>query len=496
VQSQPSEPSYSELVSTNQQLAAENKSLREDVTNLLYQLKQIKRAMYGKRSERQVEDSQILSLFSTSAPAAPQPIPTEQVERYERRKAVGRLPLDKDLPRERIEYHPEDLSCKSCGKQLKAIGEEISEELEFIPARLFVREHARIKYACPCCKNKVEIAPLTEINQVIDRGRPGPGLLSHILLSKFEDHLPLERQAKIFEREGVKIAPSTLHGWSEQSAEIALPVYQALIKELMAANLIHADDIPVTVNHDGRYHKGYLWGYRAGNTVVYDFTTSRSSEHPVRFLGKYSGYLQTDGYAGYNAVVELSGAIRVACMAHARRKFFDAKSTDPPRTKRVLDLIAALYQVEREAKEKAFSLREKLLLRQEKSLPIVKTLEQTLWAFRDEVLPKSPVGEAIGYTLTLRKELTVFLDVPFVRLDNNPIEQQLRPIALGRKNYMFFGSEAGGKRAAIFYSLINSAKLHKLNTFDYLQHLLSNVRNSDPALLTPAALAAALSKTS
>ncbi|MCP4599051.1 MAG: IS66 family transposase [Proteobacteria bacterium] len=390
----------------------------------------------------------------------------------------GRKPLPKDLPRERIEHLPDQdaLCCQTCGRQKQRIGEEITEELDYVPASFVVRQHVRGKYACKACQDGVVIADLPA--RPIEKGRPGVGLLAHILTSKYADHLPLHRQEGIFKRHGLDIRRSTMCDWVGQSADLLAPLVQEMKRQILLSPKIHTDDTSVPVRNGPRkqIRKGYLWVYiDVKNNVVFDYTPNRCREGPMGFLDDYSGYLQADAYAGYDAVFEKGWATEVGCWSHARRKFYDAKETDPARGHEMLVLIGQLYKIERQAKDEKLDAAEIKALRQEYSRPILDRIKRRLETFSIEVLPKSPMGQAIGYARGQWDALNRYLENGILSIDNNLSERTLRMVVIGRKNWLFAGHDNGGLRAAIIYSLIASCKLCHIDPFAYLQDVLERV---------------------
>ena len=312
----------------------------------------------------------------------------------------------------------------------------------------------------------------------IEKGRPGTGLLSHILVSKYADHLPLHRQEGIFKRHGLDIRRSTMCDWVGQSADLLRPLVKEMKRQILLSTKIHTDDTPVPVRNGPRkqIRKGYLWVYiDVKNNVVFDYTPTRARDGPVAFLGDYAGYLQADAYAGYDAVFEKGWATEVGCWSHARRKFYDAKETDPARGHEMLVLIGRLYEIERQAKDEKRNATETKALRQEYSRPILDRIRQRMETFSMEVLPKSQMGQAIGYARGQWQALTRYLEDGILEIDNNLSERTLRMVVLGRKNWLFAGHDNGAQRAAIIYSLIASCKLCHIDPFAYLQDVLERV---------------------
>jgi len=482
------------------QLLSDAHERNRQIDDLQNQLEWFKRHVFGRRSEKLSPNQ--LTLFQGMA--ADQCQGEEQdtasdesnqrltdVPGKSKKHLNGRRPLPEDLPRERIEYHPpkEDLICSCCGQTKQAIGEEVTEELDYVPASFVVRQHVRIKYACKNCQEGVVIADLPA--RPIEKGRPGPGLLSHVLTSKYCDHLPLYRQEGIWKRHGVDIKRSTMCDWVRDCADLLSPIVRYMQKIILQSKKIHTDDTPVPIQDGSRTQtrKGYLWAYiDHDNNVVFDYTSSHSRDGPVAFLGDYSGYVQADAYKGYDAFFEKGNATEVACWAHTRRKFHDSLTTDPQRAHEMLAMIGKLYTVERQAKEdglNAIALKE---LRQQHSKPILDDICHRLENWSIKVLPKSPIGQAVGYARGQWIALNRYTEDGDLDIDNNIAERVLRIVAIGRRNWLFAGSDAGAERAATIYSLVASCKLCEIDPFEYLRHVLDRISThpaSKIAELTP-----------
>ena len=376
--------------------------LLANVDGLQHELGWYKRHWFGRRPEKLDPNQQMLFDLLDQAiqehQAASQPLvpkaPAQPSQRH------GRMPLPPHLPRERIEYHPpqEALVCPRCGQPKERMGEEVTEQLDYVPASFIVCQHVRVKYACKKCQEAVVIADLPA--RPIERGRPGEGLLAHVLTSKYCDHLPLHRQEAIFQRHGVTIARSTLCDWVGAGATLLTPLVQEMHRQILQSPKVHTDDTPVAArNGSGKeIHKGFLWTYiDILRNVVFDYTSGHSREGPLRFLGEYAGYVQADAYNGYDALFAKGHATEVACWAHTRRKFFDAQDTDPARAAEMLVLIGDLYQIEEQAKKENLDRDQITALRQKESKPILEVIEKRLALWGPQVLPKSPLGQAIGY---------------------------------------------------------------------------------------------------
>lgn len=471
---------------TEQQSTIEQMQRRNE--GLSHRLSVALEKIYGRSSER-LDPRQLLLFGRRMQQAAEAMEPTEAEggspsRRGRRRKGHGRRPLPADLLRHRVEHpiDPQQLPCPCCGERRVRIGEEFSEQMDFVPASLFVIEHVRPKFACRHCEDGGVVTaekPLDE--QVIDKGLPGPGLVAHVVTSKYADHLPLYRLERMLRRHGVEIARSTMCGWMKAAAELLAPLVKVMAERVRASKVIHTDDTPMPVQAKGRgrTRTGRIWVYLGDVDhpyTVFDYTPSRARDGPMQWLAAFRGYLQADAFGGYDGIYARSGGgevIEVACWAHTRRKFYDARHSDVQRSHEALAMIRRLYDVEREAKD--LSSKDRAALRRERSLPVLGEMQQWLAARRDEVLPKSPMGEATGYALNNWTALTRYARDGDLAIDNNVAERTLRPLTIGRKNYLFFGSDTGGRTGAILYSLIASAIRHGLDPFVYLRDVLAAI---------------------
>ncbi|MDO1451943.1 IS66 family transposase, partial [Rhodocytophaga aerolata] len=460
------------LLSTVQQqaLLEENEQLREEI-------KELKRLIFGSKRERfvpQVDDRQ-LSLELASANGEPAVV-VKQTISYERavkqiaKKAIrGGFPTH--LPRVDVILEPkEDVS------GMRKIGEEITEELDLKPASLFVRRYIRPRYVSK--EETFHIASLP--TRPIEKGMPGAGLLSQLITDKFVYHLPFYRQAQRYEQLGMKIPASTLDGWFEGACSLLEPLYQALRLYLLSATYLQADETPIAVldkQKKADTHQGYHWVYYSPEQrlVLFDYQPGRGKDGPAKLLKNYKGYLQTDGYAAYDQFEAREDMVLVGCMAHARRYFEHALDNDKARAEKVLLWMQVLYAVEREARENNLSAEDRYLLRQRKARPVIDLLGEWLVEEHSKVLPKSAIGKAIHYLVARYNKIYLYLEDGRLEIDNNPVENSIRPVALGRKNYLFAGSHAGAQRAAMVYSLLGSCKLQDINPNDYLQDVLQRL---------------------
>jgi transposase len=460
-------------------LASLDQSQRDN-DQLRHRLDQLLRRIYGPRAERFDPDQPLLfaeEAAAATAPAPPTPPPPVE-DGATSRRGHGRQRLPRDLPRQRVVHDvpPAQRVCPGCGQERTAIGEEVSEQLDYRPAALFVVEHVRCKYACTHCQEHVTIADKPA--QPIDKGLPGPGLLAHVAVSKYLDHLPLHRLERIFGRQGLDLSRSTLCDWMAAAARLLLPVAELLTARVLQSRVIHTDDTPVPVLDDrrGSTRQARLWVYlgdRDQPYTVYDYTPTHARDGPVRFLGDFHGYLQADAFAGYDGIYATGRVVEVACWAHARRKFYDARSGDAGRSHAALAWIRRLYDVEDKAKP--LSDAERAALRQAESAPLLTAFCQWLTEQRQAVLPKSPMGQAISYALSNWTALCRYTEAGFLAVDNNASERALRGIAIGRKNWLFCGSDNGGRTAAVLASVLVSCRQHGLDPFAYLRDVLTRL---------------------
>jgi transposase len=451
------------------------------VEKLRFELARLKRQQYGRSSEQL--DAKIAQLELTledleaSQAARPTPVATPVVEPAA--KPVRR-PLPAQLPREEI-VHAAPCACPACGGELRAAGEDAAEMLEWVPAHYKVIRHVRPKFACARCERLVQSpAP----SRPIARGLAGPGLLAHVLVSKYIDHLPLYRQSQIFARDGIDLDRSTLADWVGGASALLEPLVGALGRYVFAADKLHADDTPVPVLCPGRgtTRQGRLWTYvrddrPAGNedppAVLLRYTPDRKAVHPVMHLGGFRGILQADGYAGFDRLYG-ERIQEAACWAHVRRKFYDFHvAHDSPLAAEALERIGRLYAVEADIRGRPPDERRRV--RQARAGPELESLHAWLHATLTAVSKKSELAVAIRYALSRWAALTRYRDDGRVEIDNNAAERSLRAIALGRKNWLFAGSDDGGDRAAAIYSLLGTAQLNGLNVEAYLRHVLERL---------------------
>jgi transposase len=452
------------------------------VVELTDRLSQLERLVFGSRHERFVPSTPQEQLALGLAETPPQVVSSPSLQRIEytrtqQNKAsekvhTGRMKLPAGLPREQVIIQPqEDVT------GLKKIGEEITEELERIPGKLFVRQYIRPKYARPDSQGVV-IGNLP--SRPIDKGIPGPGLLAQIVIDKYTDHLPIHRQIQRFEREGIKLSSSTLTGWIGSTCDLLDPLYDELKRQVLSADYLQADETPIKVldkDKKGTTHRGYHWVYHAPiqRLVLFDYREGRGREGPQECLQNFKGYLQTDGYAVYEDFDKSPDITLLHCMAHARRKFDEAKDNDLARASHALTEIQKLYVLERQAKLQELSAKQCELLREEQAVPVLMNLKAWMVDNYRSVLPKSTIGEALHYSLQRWDKLMLYTTDGRLEIDNNLVENAIRPVAIGRKNYLFAGSHNGARRAAMLYSFLGTCKINDINPFEWLREVLDKI---------------------
>jgi len=413
---------------------------------------------------------------STDASSTAEPI--------QRRTRGGRVALPPELPRVEVVHELPEASrhCGEDGSELKVIGEEVSEELHVVPARIEVIRHVRYKYACPACEEGVRIAPAPA--KLLPKSNASATLLAYVATAKYQDALPLYRQSQIFARHGAEIPRNTLARWMIQAGQRVTPLIEALRRHLLQAPLIHMDETTLQVNQEAdraASSTSYMWLQRGGppgqQIVLFDYDASRAGRVPVRLLGDYAGRLVTDGYEGYAEVVRRNGIIHAGCWAHARRKFVEAQKVQPKgktgKADWALNQIRKLYAVETQAK--ALNPEARQALRDQKSRPLIAQLRTWLDKSVNQVLPKSTLGKALHYLNGQWARLTRFLDDGLIPLDNNPAENAIRPFVVGRKNWLFSHTPSGAHASAAIYSLIETAKANGLSPYPYLQFVFETL---------------------
>ena len=450
--------------------------LSRERDHLKTQVEMLRRMQFGQKRERFEGDPNQTALPFDAIPAEQGQQQEEIREKIEyvrkRPNHKGRAKLPEHLPVEEIEIHPEgDLSDMVC------IGREITEELECEPAKFYIKRYIRYKYAAKDGEG-VRIGGLPE--RVIDKGIPGAGLLAMILTGKYMDHLPLYRQKQIFARENIQIPSSTIEGWTKEALIKLHPLYEQLAFEIKSKGYLQVDETPIKVlesNKKGACHRGWYWVYHSplDGITLFDYQPTRAGVAATKLLDTFRGYLQTDGYAVYQKYGNKRDVIHLACWAHARREFERALDNDRTRASHALSEIQKLYAVERKAKEAGLDADATKQLRLDESLPVINGLGKWIFEEIKSTLPKSRIGGAMAYAYARWDALSAYLYDGNLKIDNNPVENALRPISLGRKNYLFAGSHEAAQRAAMIYSFFATCKKHEVNPFQWLKYTLENI---------------------
>jgi len=478
---------HDERVAIHQRLLARE----TEIEHLKLLLAKLRRMQFGRRSEkiaRQIEQLELRledlesKRAEAAAPAEARPAASAEAPNLHIAAKPARHPLPAHLPRKTKRYEPVESACPDCGGKLQLLGEDVSEMLEYVPAQFQVIRQVRPKLCCTSCERIVQ-APAP--SRPIERGLAGPGLLAHVLVSKYADHLPLYRQSEIYARQGVELERSTLADWVGGASHLLAPLVEALRRYVFDGGKLHADDTPVPVLAPGmgKTKTGRLWTYvrddrPAGDTappaVLFAYSPDRKSEHPQQHLRDFRGALQADAYAGFNQLYE-DGRIReAACWAHVRRKFYDLTlAHHSPIAAEAIERIAGLYAIESEIRGRPPEERKQV--RQARARPQLESLRAWLESSLEKLSRKSDTTAAVRYTLGLWDALTRYCDDGHLEIDNNAAERALRAVAVGRKNYLFAGSDAGGERAATIYSLIGSAKLNDFDPEAYLREVLTRI---------------------
>jgi transposase len=482
---------------SNEQVARQSTEIRHKqalIDKLTHENALLKRLKFAAQSERYSAEQR--SLLDETLDADLQAV-NDEIEQLTSSAAAPRekqqprrQPLPMNLPRREIHHEPESTTC-SCGCQMKRIGQDVAEKLDYEPGVFTVERHVRGKWACAQCETLVQ-APVEA--HIIDKGIPTAGLLAQVLVAKFGDHLPLYRQEKIFGRAGFEIARSTLAQWVGSCGVQLQPLVDALKGEILTHGVLHADETPVQMLKpgNGKTHRAYLWAYAPGafegmKAVVYDFCETRAGEHARAFLGDWRGSLVCDDYSGYKAGFASSSIIEVGCLAHARRKFFDLHAANKSQiAASALQQIGALYEIERELKDLAPDERQHI--RQVRSKPVLDALHRWMVLTRQKITDGSATSKALDYSLKRWMALARFASDGRLPVDNNHIENQIRPVAIGRSNWLFAGSLRAGQRAAAVMSLIQSARMNGHDPYAYLKDVLTRLptqRASQVAELLP-----------
>jgi transposase len=458
---------------------------------LQVELARYKKWTYGPRADRLSENELAQVLLDFAEELEQRPIPSEEVppasepeyelRRVRRRKGRRALANFKNLPVSTHVYElsGEERACPCCGVERQEIGAEESWQIEYIPGHFERIRHVRKKYACPSCERagenpRIEVA--AKADTAIEKGFAGPGLLAYIVTSKFSDYLPLYRLEDIFERQGFEISRATQSVWCGDVADVVEPLYRRMAERVRQSHVVATDDTVLPMLSVGHTQPARIWVYVGDQEHpynVFDFTLDRGREGPKHFLKDFTQTLLADAYGGYNGVVAGNALTRAGCWSHARRKFVDAEKTAPEIAREAVNLMGKLFAVEKQAKEA--SVEERLQLRQQQSVPLLAELRQKLLRWKEQLLPKHPMAEAVNYTLSQWTELNVFCSDGAVPVDNNVSEREMKRIVLNRKNSLFVGNPRGGRTAAILASLTSTCRRHEIDPQLYLTQLLVNL---------------------
>lgn len=449
-------------------------------------LAKFRKMLFGQKRERFESADQLPLPFETPAGQQEtiQQELTEKVE-YVRRKSgsshPGRTKLPEHLPVEEIELYPEGIT-----PDMECIGKEITEELDYVPARFIIRRYIRYKYVSRTRDTEggspIRIAPLP--SRLIDKSMAGTGLLASILVDKYVDHLPLYRQLQRFKREDIPMAASTLDGWVRQGLDRLEILYDWLVRDTRTKGYLQADETTIRVLDNTKKketHLGYYWVYHnpIDGSVLFDYQPGRDQRAPRGVLGSFKGYLQTDGYAVYEHYGRKEGVTHLACWAHARREFFNAQTNDNTQASLALAFIGKLYEIEAHCRENSLPPAERKAYRLDHALPLLDAFSKWLQETYPQVLPKSSIGKAMAYTMTRWEQLSAYLMDGMLEIDNNAVENKMRVIALGRKNYLFAGSHHAAQRAAMIYSFFAMCKYEEVNPQHWLKYVFDTIMDTN-----------------
>jgi transposase len=454
--------------------------LQSQVAQMQFQLDQMNRLLFGAKRERFIsstDDNQLALPFDVEqedAPEKEQEVVTYVREKNKRKEHPGRVALPDHLPVEEIILEPEEDT-----SDMKCIGKEVTDQLELVPAKLLIKRYIRPKYIAVTDESQGEhkgvIAELPVFP--IEKGIAGPGLLAQIMVDKFVDHLPVYRQIERFKREDMKLSSSTINGWQESVCNLLEPLYDTLKHRVLSQGYLQVDETPIPVldkQKKGKTHRGYHWIYHSPleKTVLFDYNTGRSREGPAKLLRDFKGYLQTDGYKVYDLFAKRKDITLVNCMAHARRGFEQALPYDQKRAEYAMGMFQKLYATEQKARDQNMSPQERHTLRLDEALPIINELGKWIVETYKTSEPKSPLGKATASFIPRWDNLLAYLNDGNLEIDNNLAENAIRPIALGRKNYLFAGSSRGAERAAMMYSFFPTCSKNEVNPYQWLKTVL------------------------
>ncbi|MGH3499097.1 MAG: IS66 family transposase [Nocardioidaceae bacterium] len=475
-----------------EQAQAVIEQLQFKASALEHQLAQIKKMVFGSKHERFVPsdttgslqlslglDAETIAACKITGVTKVEYVRTKTEVIENKKTHPGRMKLPEHLRRETIILQPEtDVT------HLKKIGEEVTEILDIIPGELYVKQYIRPKYVAPVSETNTTVITASLPNRIVEKSMAAEGLLAQIIVDKYVDHLPLHRQLQRFQRAGVTIAQSTINGWMTLTLEQFLSLFELHKNQVLSSYYLHADETTIKVldrDKPGATHQGYYWLYHNSKDkiVLFDYRKGRSREGPDDILKDFKGFLQTDGYVAYESFEKREGITVLNCIAHARRKFVDALQNDKHRCEHALALFQELYAIERKAKQGDLSADAIVALRQDKSVAVLKELKEWMIAEYPKVLPSSVIGNAMAYSLKRWEKLCVYATDGRLCIDNNPVENAVRPVAIGRKNYLFAGSHEAAQRAAMIYSLLATCRLHNINPYTWLKDVLVRMPDYD-----------------
>jgi transposase len=454
--------------------------LQAQINRMQFQIDQMNRLLYGAKRERFIsnaDENQLTLPFEVELEEAPekdQEVITYVRGKKKRKEHPGRVALPSHLPVEEITLEPEEDT-----SSMKCIGKEVTDQLELVPAKLFIKRFIRPKYIAVTDESQEEhkgvIAELPVFP--IEKGIAGPGLLAQIMVDKFVDHLPVYRQIERFKREDIKLSSSTVNGWQESICNLLEPLYDTLKHRVLSQGYLQVDETPIPVldkQKKGKTHRGYHWIYHSPleKTVLFDYNTGRSREGPVKLLRDFKGYLQTDGYKVYDLFARRKDITHVNCMAHARRGFEKVLPYDQKRAEYAMSMFQKLYSTEQKAREQNMTPQQRHTLRLDEALPVMNELGKWIVDAYKTSEPKSPLGKATAYCIPRWDNLLTYMEDGSLEIDNNLAENAIRPIALGRKNYLFAGSNRGAERAAMMYSFFGTCKKNDVNPYQWLKKVL------------------------
>jgi transposase len=464
------------------ELLESHRSQRRRIDHLEHQLDQLLKRLYGPRADRINPDQPLL--FDEPPPELlPPPVTAgESPSLVKQTPGHGRKALPKNLRRESVVVDIPEAEKLAVGGDWIKIGEEVSEKLDFTPSSLFVRRIVRPKYVVRFAAKPDELKIAELPPEALPKSKAAPGLVADVVVSKCVDHLPLYRQEQRYARQGIELSRSTLGGWLAEAADVLTPLYLGLKSRVLAAKVVHTDDTPIPVQDKNREHcrTGRIWAYVSTGGVVYDATEDRCRDGPLEFLKNFRGFLQCDAYAGYDELFRSSqgAVVEVGCWAHARRKFVEAEKTSPQLAHEAAARIRQLYAIEHEAKD--LDAHARAALRQQTATPLLDALKAWLDREQDQAVPKTPIADAIHYALNQWVALNVYVQDGDLAIDNNTAERAIKPFAIGRKNWLFFGSDRGGHTLATLASFTATCQLLKLNPWTWLRDTLIHI-SSTPA---------------